>query len=141
MKLAERDFKQPDLLTDEEVADILPVAESLNNWVQDLRAYATQQAVVGKQWPGYKLVAGRSVRKHTSEADVIQAATEAGYVDIYKTTLMRQYIPTSENCASGSCLVRSDSYSISSRMLCSAFFRSGKSLLMVAHTTFKRMPS
>ena len=88
MRLAERDFRQPDLLTDEEILDILPVAESLNNWVQDLIAYATQQAVDGKTWPGYKLVAGRSVRKYTSEAEVIRAATEAGFTDIYKTTLL-----------------------------------------------------
>ena len=88
MRLAERDFKQPDLLTDEEIVDILPVAESLNNWVQDLIAYATQQAVDGKAWPGYKLVAGRSVRKYTSEAEIIKAATEAGYTDIYKTVLL-----------------------------------------------------
>ena len=64
------------------------MAESLNNWVQDLIAYATQQAIDGKRWPGYKLVAGRSVRKYTSEAEVIKAATGAGYTDIYKTTLL-----------------------------------------------------
>ncbi len=88
MKLAERDFKQPDLLSDEELLDILPVAESLNNWVQDLIAYATQQAVDGKAWPGYKLVAGRSIRKYTSEVEAIKAATEAGFTDIYKTSLL-----------------------------------------------------
>ena len=88
MRLAERDFRQPDLLSDEEIADILPVAESLNSWVQDLLSYATQEAVGGKNWPGYKLVAGRSVRRYTSEAEVIKAATEAGYTDIYKTTLL-----------------------------------------------------
>lgn len=88
MQLAERDFRQPDLLSDEEITDILPIADSLNNWVQDLLAYATQQAVEGKSWPGYKLVAGRSNRKYTSEAEVIKAATEAGYTDIYKTTLL-----------------------------------------------------
>ena len=88
MRLAERDFKQPDLLTDAEILDILPVAESLNSWVQDLISYATQQAVGGKAWPGYKLVIGRSVRRYTSEAEVIKAATEAGYTDIYKTTLL-----------------------------------------------------
>ena len=88
MRLAERDFKQPDLLTDAEILDILPVAESLNSWVQDLISYATQQAVGGKAWPGYKLVAGRSARRYTSEAEVIRAATEAGFTDIYKTTLL-----------------------------------------------------
>ena len=88
MRLAERDFKAPNLLTDEEILDILPVAESLDNWVADLVAYATQQAMDGKTWPGYKLGAGRSVRRYTSEAEVIRAATEAGFTDIYKTTLL-----------------------------------------------------
>ena len=55
----------------------ISVAESLNNWPADLIAYATQQSVDGKAWPGYKLVAGRSVRRYTSEAEVIKAATEA----------------------------------------------------------------
>ena len=63
-------------------------ADSLNNWVQDLLAYATQQALDGKLWPGYKLVAGRSNRKYSSEAEVIKAATDAGYTDIYKTSLL-----------------------------------------------------
>ena len=76
------------MLTDEEISDILPIAESMSNWVQDLLAYATQQAVDGKQWPGFKLVAGRSVRKYTSEAEIIKAATAAGYTDIYKTVLL-----------------------------------------------------
>ena len=44
--------------------------------------------VNGRDWPGYKLVAGRSVRRYTSEAEVIKAATEAGFTDIYKTTLL-----------------------------------------------------
>jgi len=88
MKLAERDFKQPDLLTDEELLDILPIADSLSSWVEDIIAYATQRAVGGKEWPGYKLVAARSNRKYTSEVEVIRAATEAGYTDIYKTSLL-----------------------------------------------------
>ena len=67
---------------------MLPIAEALNNWVQDLIAFATQQAVEGKQWAGYKLVAGRTVRKYTSEAEVIKACTDAGYTDIYKTSLL-----------------------------------------------------
>jgi len=88
MALAQQDFKVPDLLTDEEILDILPIAESMNNWVQDLTAYVTQQAVEGKHWLGYKLVAGRSVRKISNEAEAIQAATTAGYTDIFKTSLL-----------------------------------------------------
>jgi hypothetical protein len=41
-----------------------------------------------KEWPGYKLVLGRSNRKYTDEEDVAKAATDAGYTDIYKSTLI-----------------------------------------------------
>lgn len=88
MALARHDFRQPSLLTDEEIADMLPVAESLQRWVQDLISYVTQQAIQGKQWTGYKLVAGVSRRKYTSEAEVIKACNDAGYTDIYKTSLL-----------------------------------------------------
>lgn len=88
MELAKRDFKEADLLTDEEIADILPVAQNLAKWVEDLLAYATAQAENGKTWPGYKLVASVTKRKYTNDADVIRACTEAGFTNIYKTTLL-----------------------------------------------------
>ena len=88
MSLAEQDFKEPALLSEEEIVEILPVAESLKSWVEDLLSYATQEALNGKEWQGYKLVAGKSNRKYTSDAEVIKAATEAGFTDIYKTVLL-----------------------------------------------------
>ena len=88
MSLAKQDFKEADLLTDEEIADILPVAQNLAKWVEDLVSYATAQAMKGKNWPGYKLVASQTKRKYTSDADVIRACTEAGITNIYKTTLL-----------------------------------------------------
>ena len=52
-------------------------------------AFAQDEAVNhGKAWPGFKVVEGRSIRKYTDEADVVQAATAAGYKDIYKNTLI-----------------------------------------------------
>ena len=88
MELARKDFREADLLTDEEIADILPVAQNLARWVEDLLAFATAQAENGKTWPGYKLVAGVTKRKYTSDADVIRACTEAGFTNIFKTTLL-----------------------------------------------------
>ena len=88
MELARRDFKEADLLTDEEIADILPMAQNLAKWVEDLLAYATAQAEKGKTWPGYKLVASVTKRKYTNDTDVIRACTEAGYTNIYKTSLL-----------------------------------------------------
>ena len=88
MQLAKQDFKEADLLTDEEIADLLPIAQGLVKWVEDLLAYATSRAENGKAWPGYKLVAGLTKRKYTSEADVIRACTEAGLTNIYRTSLL-----------------------------------------------------
>lgn len=52
-------------------------------------AYATESAVShGKQWNGFKVVEGRSVRKYTDEDAVAKAAKEAGYKDIYRQKLI-----------------------------------------------------
>lgn len=45
----------------------------------DIKDYALQAAISGKQWSGYKLVEGRSNRKYTDENAVIAAVTAAGY--------------------------------------------------------------
>ena len=42
----------------------------------------------GKQWRGYKVVEGRSIRKYTDETAVIEAANAAGYHDIFRRTLL-----------------------------------------------------
>lgn len=42
----------------------------------------------GKEWNGYKLVAGRSVRKYSSDEQVAKAALDYGYEDIYKKSLI-----------------------------------------------------
>ena len=58
-------------------------------WANGIKEYALDTAVNdGKQWDGFKLVEGRSLRKFTSEADVEKAAKTAGFKDIYKKTLL-----------------------------------------------------
>jgi len=76
MELARYDFKQPPLLTDEEVEQILGRLDDFIAWANDIKDYALQQAISGKVWSGYKLVEGRSNRKYISEAAV--AATVEG---------------------------------------------------------------
>jgi hypothetical protein len=89
LKLAQLEFQPPALLTDEEVAEVLKVADELARWSADVYAYATNEAVThGKQWKGFKLVEGRSNRKYTDEEEVAETAKAAGYVDIYKKTLI-----------------------------------------------------
>lgn len=89
LKLAEKDFKAPALLTDVEIAEVLSLADELSKWAQDVYAFATEEAITnGKQWSGYKLVEGRSNRKYTNEDEVVMAANKAGYTDIFKKSLI-----------------------------------------------------
>ena len=89
LTLAKMEFRQPALLSDDEIAEVLKVSDELAKWASDVYAFAQEQAIVhGKEWNGFKLVEGRSNRKYTSEDEVSEAATAAGYKDIYKRSLV-----------------------------------------------------
>lgn len=89
LKLAQMEFREPALLTVEEIAEVLSMADELAKWSADVYAYAASQAIThGKQWSGFKLVEGRSNRKYSSEEEVAKAAGAAGYKDIYKQSLI-----------------------------------------------------
>ena len=61
----------------------------LKTWASDVEAYALSKAVnQGVVFEGFKLVAGRSIRKYTSETDVAAAAEAAGYRDIWDRKLI-----------------------------------------------------
>lgn len=65
MKIAKADFAEdPRMLSDADIADIVRRAPGFTTWVNSVADYALGQAVNnGKQWPGLKLVEGRSTRK------------------------------------------------------------------------------
>lgn len=89
LKLAKDEFRLPPLLTDSEIEEILFVIPDLNKWANDIMAYATDMAVNhGKEWDGFKVVEGRSVRKYKDEDAVIEKAKENGYTDIFKSSLI-----------------------------------------------------
>lgn len=89
LKLAEKEFKEPPLLTDGEIEELLKVIPELTKWANDVIAYATDMAVShGKTWAGFKLVEGRSNRKYKDEEAVIKEAQAHGYTDIFKTSLI-----------------------------------------------------
>ena len=87
MGLASYDFKLPPLLTDEEVEEILTRVDDLVAWASDIKDYALQQAISGKEWHGYKLVEGRSNRKYTNDA-LVAAAVERIGIDPYERKLL-----------------------------------------------------
>ena len=89
LELAKLDFALPPLLTDAEIGEVLGKLDDLIKWADELKTYALDGALhQGKQWPGWKLVEGRSVRKYTDEDAVIAAANAAGYKDIFRKTLL-----------------------------------------------------
>ncbi len=89
LELAKQEFSLPPVLTDEEIEDLLPKLSDLVKWANDVMSYATDAALNhGKQWKGFKIVEGRSVRKYSDEDAVIKAAKAAGYTDIFKTSLI-----------------------------------------------------
>ena len=79
LALARYEFQSPALLDDEEIADILGKVDALTAWASDVKEYALQQAISGKEWIGWKLVEGRSNRKYTSEAAVATTVEGAGF--------------------------------------------------------------
>ena len=79
LELARYDFAMPDTLEDDEISAILSKIDSLTSWAADIREYALTQALSGKHFEGFKVVNGRSVRKYTSETDVVKAVTDAGF--------------------------------------------------------------
>ena len=61
--------------------------DELVSWASDIKEYALQQALSGKEWRGWKLVEGRSNRKYSNEVAVIQTVEEAGF-DPYEKKLL-----------------------------------------------------
>lgn len=89
LKLAAFEFALPPLLSDEEIGEVLNLIGDLTSWANEIISYATDVAVNhGKEWPGFKVVEGRSVRKYTDEKAVTEAAKAAGYRDIYRESLI-----------------------------------------------------
>jgi hypothetical protein len=89
LELLKYEFANPDLLSDEEVAEIIGLADELSKWASDVYSYASVLAInEGKEWTGFKVVEGRSRRKYTDEEVVAEKAKEAGYNDIYKKALI-----------------------------------------------------
>jgi len=89
LKLAQKEFKMPPLLTDSEIEEILYIIPDLTKWANEVTAYATDAAVNrGKEWNGFKVVEGRSVRKYKDENAVAEKAVESGYKDIYRKSLI-----------------------------------------------------
>jgi len=78
MDLAKYAFEDPNKLTEQDIADILEKAPDFKTWLTNIQQYALQEAVLNnKQWPGFKLVAGRSNRQYANEDAIMKALKKA----------------------------------------------------------------
>ena len=75
----EQDFKEPALLSDAEIAELLEKADLIEKWVKDLQEHARAKAEQGTKFNGWKLVEGRSVRKYSDPEAVAQRLFAEGY--------------------------------------------------------------
>lgn len=79
MQIARDGFPDPNKISDSDMADILEKAPTFINWISDIKDYALAEALKGKKWPGFKLVAGRSNRVISDVTKVAAALRKAGY--------------------------------------------------------------
>lgn len=90
LQMAKYDFRDINMLTEEEVADILNRADMFTDWIKAVEDHALAEALAGKEWPGYKLVEGRSNRKYSDEDAVAAKLLKQGYAEdeIYNKKLV-----------------------------------------------------
>lgn len=86
--LADPDRKpDPELMTVEDIAALLPILPAIEAWAKDVQDYALAQARDhGVRFEGYKLVEGRSSRKIDDPLKAAEALRDMGYQpgDYYK---------------------------------------------------------
>lgn len=90
LNIARKEFttKTAPQLTDKEISEALKIIPELKQWAADIEKYALNSALNGTHYDGYKLVAGRSLRRISDEKAAIKALEKAGYTDIYQTKLL-----------------------------------------------------
>lgn len=80
-----------ELITDEQMGDILTLIPTIKTWCTAVEDYALAQALNGKHFKGHKLVEGRAIRKITDSDTLILRLLDAGHSpsDIFKPAELR----------------------------------------------------
>jgi len=87
LEMAKYDFEVPATLEDHEIEAILMKVDQLTSWAEDVKEYALNQVLQGKEYEHFKVVEGRSNRKYTDENAVAFAVKDAGF-DPYEKKLL-----------------------------------------------------
>ena len=73
-------FESLDLISNDEMAhEILPYLSVIRTWLEAVEKFALQRAVEGATFDGYKVVAGRSIRKIVNPDAVMATLDEQGF--------------------------------------------------------------
>lgn len=78
LAIAKHEFKDPKLLTDDEILEVYKQISTLTDWANSVSAHVLAEALAGKKWEGYKLVEGRSVRKWKDQKETIEHFRKMG---------------------------------------------------------------
>jgi hypothetical protein len=78
LSLARFEFKDPPLLSDGEISEVLKQLDTLETWAKGVREFALSQALSGHRIAGWKVVEGRSVRKFSDNASAAARVEAAG---------------------------------------------------------------
>ena len=82
-------FKQPGLVSLDELTEILPTLNRISSWIESVFAFISSEAINhGVPIKGYKVVEGRSKRVFTDTKAVVETATQNGFTDLYKQQLI-----------------------------------------------------
>ena len=81
LEIAKLEFRDADLLTDDEVSSVLERVDGLVRYAEKIKTFALAEALKGHKWPGFKVVAGRSNRRITDAVKAVKLLRGAGYAD------------------------------------------------------------
>lgn len=81
-KVVSETYGEPAMLSPEEIAEALKMAESIKTWAARIEEYATNAILADSSAiPGWKVVEGRSVRKIVDQQAAMDALHENGFTD------------------------------------------------------------
>lgn len=73
LKVFQYGLDAPGLISDEQMADILPLLDDAAAWISDIKEYAANQALHGQRIPGYKLVRGKKPNRVWGDPEEVEA--------------------------------------------------------------------
>ena len=74
-------YEYPELLTEDEICDLIEKIDKYKGWLESVNRFVYDEALRGRKWKGYKLVAGRSSRVITDEEAIRQDLLTKKYLE------------------------------------------------------------